>query len=179
MAPARKRNIALIVTTAVGAVVILGGGGAIAWAVLAGKSDEPTASISATPTTTPTATTSATPTTTPEPEAVDLPYSVAVEGWPDGWYGSAATEIADVSAQVGEAADGEAAGYIDAPVVDDDTDALNTTVTVKSGTTYDFSAQVRQLAELPAEVAAYITIGDDKVELPELNASWTEVTAEY
>ncbi|QGU27535.1 hypothetical protein D7D94_07550 [Microbacterium oryzae] len=57
--------------------------------------------------------------------------------------------------------------------------ALSTTVPVEAGKTYEFSAEVRQLASLPEPVEAAILIGETRVDLGELDASWQKVTETY
>ncbi|GAA4777273.1 glycosyl hydrolase [Microbacterium gilvum] len=178
MSPRRNRKkIAIITASAVGAVAVLGGGAALALSLT--QQPAPVETEAATPTPTETASPSPTPTPTPTPEPVELPVSTPVEGAVDGWTGASPAQIADVGAQTGDAASGETAAYVDAPVVDAPVAALTTTAPVQEGTTYAFSAQVRQLATLPEPVSAAILVGETRIELPELDATWTEVTGEY
>ena len=176
MAMARRtRNVTMLVA---GLVLIALSGGIIAYAVTAGRDPEPVAE-SPTPTATPTPSPTPTPTPTPTPEPADMPTSTVMHAVLDGWTGADSKAVADVMPQLGDAASGRTAAYIDAPRVKEPVAALSTEVSVTAGDEYVVTAQVRQGTHLPHEVAAEITVGEEKIPLGEINAEWTEVTGEF
>lgn len=128
---------------------------------------------------TPQATRPETPTPSPTPTPVAMPESVPMHGDIAAWSQAPMTRVARVIPQVGDAASGTVAAYVDAPVVDRAGVALEVPVDVEAGTTYEFSAQVRMLTALPAAAAAFIKIGESRIELPPLSAEWTTVTGQY
>ncbi len=141
-----------------------------------------TSGSSAPPTAGPTATASSsapTATPTPEPTPVAAPRSVAAAGQFASWKRAPTTKVARVVPQVGQAADGSVAAYVDAPVVDGKTTALAVDVAVVAGASYEFSAQVRSLTPLPETVDAAIEIGDTRVALADLSAAWSTVSGTF
>ncbi|MFT4213312.1 MAG: hypothetical protein QM622_00845 [Microbacterium sp.] len=153
-----------------GAALVVAGVTAIALVVAHSGGAQPTAGTS---------TAAATPSPTPTSEPVDMPASVAIFGDIEGWTQAATTSVARVLPQVGDAASGSISAYVDAPVVDEDVTVLKTKATVEAGKTYAFSAQLRTLSPLPTEVAASVFVGDTEIDVPELDAEWTEVTGTY
>ena len=125
------------------------------------------------------ASTTPTPTATPEPTPVAAPRSVATAGEFSSWKAAPMTKIARVVPQVGQAADGAVAAYIDAPVVDGKVAALAVDAKVVAGDSYTFSAQARSLTPLPASVAASLDVGGQRIPLPELSAAWSTVTGTF
>ena len=122
---------------------------------------------------------SPTPTPTPEPTPVAAPQSVAAAGQFASWKRAPTTKVARVVPQVGQAADGSVAAYIDAPVIDGKTAALAVDAAVVAGASYEFSAQVRSLSPLPEAVDAAIGIDDQRIALPELSAAWATVSGTF
>lgn len=120
---------------------------------------------------------SSTPTPTPTP--LEMPESVAAFGDLVGWSQAPTTSVARVLPQIGDAATGSVAAYIDAPVVDDEVVALEIDVEVAAGEAYALSAELRTLASVKTAVSAAITVGDFRVALPDLDAAWSTVTARY
>lgn len=120
--------------------------------------------------------TTVSPTPTPTVTPVAAPRSVAAAGRFSSWSHASTTKVARVVPQVGEAADGSVAAYIDAPVIDGRTAALRAEVAVVAGETYEFSAQVRSLSPLPAAVAASFDVLGQRVAVPDLSAAWTTVS---
>ncbi|MGV9194700.1 cellulase family glycosylhydrolase [Microbacterium sp. MC2] len=155
-----------------GAVVVALGAAAVGIALAASGGAEPEV---APDTPTPTVT----PTPTPTPTPVAMPSSVAAIGDLGSWAQAPTTKIARVLPQVGDAASGSVAAYVDAPVVDGETTALEVEAEVVAGQSYDFSAQMRVLSPLPTDVAASVMIGDRRIELPELDAEWDTVIGSF
>lgn len=155
-----------------GGVVVAAGVTAVAVAIASSGAPQP-------PAETATKAPIETPTPTPTPTPVDMPNAVAAFGGLAGWSQAPTTAIARVVPQVGDAATGAVAAYVDAPVVDGEVTVLQSEVTVEPGVIYEFSAQARVLAALPTAVAATIVVGEQVIEVPELSAAWSEITAEY
>ena len=122
---------------------------------------------------------SPTPTPTPEPTPVAAPRSVAATGQFASWKRAPTTKVARVVPQVGQAADGSVAAYIDAPVIDGKTAALAVDAAVVAGASYEFNAQVRSSSPLPEAVDAAIGIDDQRIALPELSAAWSTVSGTF
>ncbi|MFI8632554.1 hypothetical protein ACIGEP_08175 [Microbacterium sp. NPDC077663] len=120
-----------------------------------------------------------TPTPTPEPTPVAAPQSVAAAGQFASWKRAPTTKVARVVPQVGQAADGSVAAYIDAPVIDGKTAALAVDAAVVAGASYEFSAQVRSLTPLPEAVDAAIEIDGQRMALPDLSAAWSTVSGTF
>ncbi len=133
--------------------------------------------VTSTPATQPTTEAHVGATPTPTPVPVDMPVSVPAFGDIAHWAQAPTTTVARVLPQVGDAATGSVAAYIDAPVVDGQTIALETKAPVEAGEAYDFTVQLRALSALPAEVTATVMVGDTPVDVPELSAAWAEVSA--
>ena len=164
-----------VIVASATALVLAGGGTLTAYALQ--PAPAPRAATAASPS--PTASPTPTPTATPTPKPTELPRAAVVEGALIDWQAAPATVLADVLPQVGAAADGEMAAFIDAPVVAEPTAALKTTATVVPGQEYEFSAQVRALYRDAAERPVTIRIGGADLELPPLNAAWTPVDTTY
>lgn len=154
-----------------GAVVVAAGATVAAIAVGNSGAAQPTDAGTTSPVVT------ATPSPTPTPVA--MPGSVAVFGDLVDWAQAPTTSVARVLPQVGDAAAGSVAAYVDAPVVDGEVSVLAAEATVVAGQAYDFSVDLRVLSSLPTDVAATIVVGTTKIDVPELSAAWSEVTAEY
>ncbi len=120
-----------------------------------------------------------TPTPTPTPTPVAAPQSVVAVGPFGSWERASTTKVARVVPQVGQAADGAVAAYIDAPVIDQKTTALAVEAAVVAGASYEFSAQVRSLSPLPEAVDASVEIADQRIALSELDAAWSTVTGTF
>ncbi|MBF0817807.1 hypothetical protein, partial [Microbacterium paludicola] len=95
------------------------------------------------------------------------------------WERAPETVVADVLPQVGAAADGEIAAFIDAPVVEKPVVALRTRVPVEAGETYTFSARVRALSETPRSLPIRFDASGVEAEIPDLNADWQTVEGEF
>ncbi len=151
--------------------LVLAGAGTIAAFALQPGAPQPTAAptISATPT----------PTAPATPESAPLPRAAVVDGALTGWEAAPETVIGDVRPQVGAAADGVVAAFVDAPAIEEPVVALKTVATVVPGQQYEFSAQVRALSEAPTAWPVRLTVGGVDVPLPELNAAWVPVTTSF
>ena len=154
-----------------GAAVVVAGVTAVAVAVASSGAGQPTSN--------PASAAVLTPSPTPTPTPVDMPHSVAAFGDIAGWSQAPMTAVARVLPQVGDAATGSISAYVDAPVVDGEVTVLESKATVEAGKTYEFSAQMRTLSAMPTPVAATVFVGDTEIDVPDLNAAWNEVTAEY
>lgn len=155
------------------ALALAGGGVGAAFALRS-----PAAPV-ASPSATPTATASPTPSPTPTPEPVTIDRTATAVGAIAGWSVADRTQLAGVLPQVGDAADGEIAVTIDAPVVPEPRPAIAATVDVQPATEYTFRGQFRLAAELPEPVEATLHVGGERLPLPALSADWTEVDVPY
>ncbi|WP_020098641.1 cellulase family glycosylhydrolase [Microbacterium sp. 11MF] len=157
-----------------GAVVLAGG---LTTAIIVSNSF---ASNGVAPTTRPTAEAQQTPTPTPTPEPQPAPEPQSAPSYGDlvGWDQAGTTTVARVLPQVGDAAAGSVAAYVDAPVVDKQTTVLQSVAKVDAGAQYTFTAQVRSATAFPEPVDAKIVVGDTEIPLPDISAAWSEVTAD-
>lgn len=165
MKPPSRRT---LITLAIGAAAVIGVGAA-AVAIAAGSAPAPTA----------TPTVASTPTPTPTPTPTELPASAPVAGSLDGWTAANHLTVAQVLPQVGDAAEGVASAYIDAPVVGAEVAALETDVVVEPGVSYDISVKVRVASLDSIDVPAAVTVGTTRLSLPPLNAWWQTVEGEF
>jgi len=154
----------------VAAAVVVVLGGAAAAAVVITNSSAPSASPTATATPTPTATATA--------NASLLPHVATTAGTVAGWQFPAPTAVGSVAPEVGDAADGEIALAIEAPTVDAPIRVATTTAATTAGQKYEVSARVRVLSTQKTPVAAALEVGDTKIALPALDATWTEITGD-
>lgn len=164
-----------VVVASVTALALAGGGVGVAFALRSPAA--PMASPSATPTAT--ASPTPTPTPTPTPEPVSVQRTALAEGVVNGWTLAGETELAGVAPQVGDAAHGEIALEIDAPVVREPRIAARTTVSVRPNSDYRLTASVRVLESLPVDTPASLHVGASSVPLPDLDARWQTVQLDY
>lgn len=172
--PVRTR----VIVAGATALVLAGGGVATAFA-LQQEPGAPVASATPSRTSMPTPTPTPTPTKAPKPKPADLPRAAVVDGVLKGWQAASPAVIADVLPQVGAAADGEVAAFIDAPAVAEPTIALRTTATVVPGEEYTFSAKVRALYREAEARPVRVRVGETKVAVPPLNARWAPIEATF
>ncbi|MCM3697096.1 cellulase family glycosylhydrolase [Microbacterium oleivorans] len=157
------------------AIVLVGAISGTAVALTTSGSSVPPAARPAPSASTPTPT----PTVSPEPTPVSAPLSVPAVGQLASWKQAPKTKVARVIPQVGQAADGSVAAYIDAPVIDGETAALAVDAAVVAGASYEFSAQVRSLSPLPEAVEAALDVGGQRISLPDLSAAWSTVSGTF
>jgi len=128
---------------------------------------------------------SASPSTTPSasPTATrlipEVPRTAAVRGAVAGWNTASPSVAGRVLPEVGAAADGRLAVFIDAPNSDPGTQLLVTTVQVEPGETYSFGLSARTSTEALTTVPMTLTVGTSIVRLGQLNAAWAPVTGSY
>lgn len=163
---ALKRT-ALLIGAIVGAVVLAGGGAALAvWSPWAAT---PEATPSATPT----------PTPTPTPEPAEIPVTSTARAGLPGWNLAPAAALAGVHPEVGDAASGRVALRVDAPVVGGDTAAAHTVIPVQGGWEYTVSVSYRRMAAFPEPTNASLRVGDLNVPFEDADAEWATATATY
>ncbi|WP_349309092.1 hypothetical protein [Microbacterium sp. MM2322] len=164
---------------AVGAAIVVGGAAAGSVALVSAANSTPPAAPRTTTAAPPSVASTPTPTAEAAPQPAAAPRSVPAVGDFDSWTQAPTTKIARVVPQVGQAADGAVAAYVDAPVVDGKTAALAVDAAVVAGDTYEFSAQVRSLTSLPEAVSASFDVGGQRVALSELSATWSTVSGTF
>jgi hypothetical protein len=170
--PRRWKTRTRVLVASATALVLVGGIGAAV--ALRQTAPEPVRTTTAPK---PTATASATPTPTPTPAAV--PRTAVGIGAIAAWRTADRTQLAGVLPQVGDAAEGQIALSIDAPVVPEPRSALSTTVEVRPSTEYAFTGFFRLPEAEPTEAPATLRIGADSMTLPDLNADWREIEFSY
>ncbi|MBY0690185.1 glycosyl hydrolase [Microbacterium marinilacus] len=153
------------------ALLVIGGGTAVAIALNSGE--EPAPPVAETPT--PSASSASptpTPTPTPEPEGGELPRAAVARGEIASWNVAGDTELGGVRPQVGGASDGQTSLVIDAPAVGEPTVAAYTPLTVEPETEYTLTFDVRLLDEEVSEVPVELAAGDTVVPMPDLGSEW-------